>query len=280
MTSAKIALYYPETKKHQEHSDNDKSSIFSKILPGYIKYKGSYPDGKFSAIPKKHRFLKPVSRGLYENARLCHVHELDFTDPHIRNIPRAGVIFYTFIDEKLYLCFGRDKNSSDLTDFGGGKRQNEDPITCAIRESNEESRFAFSEIKVHQVQGFICLYSSNMLIIFIPVMAPDGVDICEITEENFSSKQFLNHYQSGARCFNEISDLVWLDETEISNIFSTRPNLQIFAKVRRFIYSCNDFSTNTNRMKSILYSVIKKEQGSSLRYETPSPAIQIDDYSE
>lgn len=212
----------------------------------------------FSAIPRKHKIQKPISRGFYESARLCRVYELDMTDSCIRNIPRSGVLFYTFIDGELFICFGRDNGSGDLTDFGGGRRQSEDPIKCAIREGNEESRFAFSEIQTEQVQGFFCLYSSNMLIVFIPVAAPDKMDIRTITKENFLSKQFLTGYQSQARCYNEVSDLVWLGESSIENLFSPRPNFQMFAKVRRFIYSCSSFSKNLNRMKCILMTIIEE----------------------
>ena len=100
-------------------------------------------------------------------------------DPVIKNIPRAGVVFYSFIDDELYLCFGRDKKSGELTDFGGGRIEKigETSICCAVREGNEESKCAFSEITVDQVQGFCCLYSSNMLIIFIPVASPNDTDI-------------------------------------------------------------------------------------------------------
>jgi len=260
----------------------------------------------FSAIPRRHRKQKPVSRGSYESSRLCRVYELDMTDPYIRNIPRAGVLFYTFINGELYICFGRDQGSNDLTDFGGGRRQNETPVRCAVREGNEESRFAFSEISPEQVQGFYCLYSSNMLIIFIPVVAPNGMDIREVTRENFSSKQFLNCKQSRARCFNEVSDLVWLGEKSIENLFSSRPKYQMFAKVRRFIYSCEEFSRSLVQMKRILRSVFDETEdisgkaemdedshieelirqmyqdilGTYIRQSTPSPGvIQVDNYA-
>lgn len=228
----------------------------------------------FSAIPRKHKIQKPVSRGNYESARMCRAYELDMYDACIRNIPRAGVLFYTFIDDELFICFGRDRGSGDLTDFGGTRRPRETPVQCAIREGNEESRFAFSEIQPDQVQCFNCLYSSNMLIIFIPVAAPDGMDIRKVTSENFSSKQFLNRRQCRERCYNEVSDLIWLDEPAIENLFSSRPKFQIFGKVRRFIYSCNEFSKDLNEMKYILRSVIKEAEESIEEILSPDPRAE------
>ena len=241
----------------------------------------------FSAIPRRHKWQKPISRGLYENARLCRVYELDMSDSCIRNIPRAGLIFYSFINGELFICVGRDQMYSDLTDFGGGRRQREDSVSCAVREGNEESRFAFGEIRPDQVQGFFCLYSSNMLIIFIPVTTLDKTDIRTITTENFSSKQFLDKRQSQTRCYNEVSELVWLGESAIENLFSNRPKIQMFAKVWRFIYSCNDFSKN--QMKTILMSVIretelfpsrttKRDTFDEFRHDTCSPIIRVDSY--
>ena len=214
----------------------------------------------FAVIPRKHKKQKPISRGFYENSRLTRVHQLNLDDPLIKNIPRAGVVFYTFINDEFHLCFGKDAASGDLTDFGGGRRHNESPIKCAVREGNEESRYAFSEIKPEQVQGFFCLYSSNMLIIFIPVASPNEMDIRQITDQNFKNKQFLTKRQGKARCFNEVSEIVWLNESQVDNLFSKRPTLQMFAKVRRFIYSCIEFSQSTIIMKNILRTVIKKEE--------------------
>lgn len=212
----------------------------------------------FAAIPRKHKKQKPISRGFYENSRLTRVHQLNLEDPMIKNIPRAGVLFYTSINDELHLCFGKDARSGDLTDFGGGRRHRESPIKCAVREGNEESRYAFGEIKPEQVQGFFCLYSSNMLIIFIPVISPNDVDIRQITDLNFKSKQFLSKKQVRSKCFNEVSEIIWLNEAQIDNLFSERPSMQMFAKVRRFIYSCVEFSQSTTIMKNILRTTIKQ----------------------
>jgi hypothetical protein len=216
----------------------------------------------FRSIPRQHIKQKPVSRGTYENSRLSLVHKLDMKDSIIRNIPRAGVVFYTFIDDKLYMCFGRDKNTNELTDFGGTriKKINETPIKCAVREGNEESRRAFSRIDVKQVQGFCCLYSKNMLIIFVPVVSPsEDIDIREITKQNFDDYLCLNYNEKKDRRYNEISEIVWLNESQIDNLFSEFPTIQMYAKVRRFIYSCNQLSQNINAMKGILKSVITDE---------------------
>lgn len=192
-------------------------------------------------------------RQMYDSSRLTKVSQLNLRDPSIARIPRAGVLFYTFIEDEFYLCFGKDLQSGDLTDFGGGRKKGEDPIRCAVREGNEESRFAFSEIQPDQVQGFLCLHSPQMLIIFIPVVPPDDIDILLTTQTNFLSKQFLNQRQIRSRCFNEISEIVWLSEREIDQLFTDRPTLKVFSKVRQFIYSCIEFAQSSTIMRNIFF---------------------------
>lgn len=211
----------------------------------------------FSSIPRRHKSYKSIRRGPYEQSRICKVQELNLKDCVIRNIPRGGVIFYTFINDKLYLCFGKDRRTNDLTDFGGGRhdRCGESPVHCAVREGNEESRYSFSSITVEQVQGFNCLFNSSMLIIFIPVMSPNELDIRNITCQNFSESKFLTVKQKKDRRYNEISEIIWLDEEQVSNIFSKQPRMQMFAKVRQFLYSCTQLSQDINQMKDILREV-------------------------
>ena len=213
----------------------------------------------FNSIPRRPKKHKFINRGTYEASRLSRVFQLDMKDNIIRNIPRSGVVFYAFINEELHICFGRDKKTGDLTDFGGSRieRTNESSIKCAVREGNEESRFAFSKLNTDQVQGFCCLYSSNMMIIFVPVVSPDpDIDIREITKQNFDDSRFLNNYQRKDRRYNEISELVWINETQIDNLFSEAPVIQMYAKVRRFIYSCDQLSRNSTMMKNVLKNVI------------------------
>lgn len=210
----------------------------------------------FASIPRQHKKHKPISRGTYEFSRLSRVRRLDLNDPSIRLIPRAGVVFYTFINNELHVCFGRDKKSGEITDFGGGRKDFESPIQCAVREGNEESRYAFSKIHASQVQGFFCLYSSIMLIIFIPVASPNEMDIRHITTQNFMNRQFLTNKETHDRRYNEISEIMWFNEEQLSNLFSQRPAFPMFAKVRRFIYSCHEFSQNINVMKDVLRSVV------------------------
>lgn len=223
-----------KTKYRSEDNENS-SDIF--LLLNYSHYLSTF---------------NTINKGIYENARFSTINKLNFNDPYIQKIHRAGIIYFSFIDGELHLCFGRDKKSGDITDFSGLKKKFETPIECALREGCEESRRVFGYINPDQVSKYVCLYSTQMLIIFVPVIAPTGIDIRKLTSENFNNKNFLNSRQLTNPCYNEISELLWFGESEISNIFSLKSNHKMYTKVRRFIYSCRPFSENIEQMKKIL----------------------------
>ena len=94
-----------------------------------------------------------------------------------------------------------------------------------------------------------------MLIIFVPIK-PYSEETLKITKENFKKRIFLNRQQSENKKFNELSDIIWLDEYQVENIFSSQPKIQMFAKVRRFIHSCRSFSKEISVMKNLLAETI------------------------
>ena len=66
---------------------------------------------------------RQVSKSIYENSRMSYVYKLDMESTSIKRIPRGGVVFYTFIEDKIRFCFGRDQKNNDIKDLGGGKRK-------------------------------------------------------------------------------------------------------------------------------------------------------------
>lgn len=229
-------------------------------------------DHLFGVIPKSSKKLKPVNRSIYEKARITRVYQLDLNDPVIQNIPRGGYLPYIFIDGQIFFCFGQDKDTLDLTDFGGTRKYTENIVQCAVREGNEESRLVFSEITEEQVQGFLCLYSSNMLIILVPVDGPKGKtrtkDMRDVTVRNFESGRFLNKRQIRTPCYNELSAIRWLNQEQTVNLFSEKPKYQMFAKVRRFIYSCDCFSQKFDRFVEMLRDIFISGQSTE-----PEPLV-------
>jgi len=217
----------------------------------------------FAGLPRRPLSKRPVSRGIYECSRACRVYQLDLTDPIVAKIPRGGIVYYTFQGDQLYLCFGRDRWSRDLTDFGGARRLNETPIECAVREGNEESRFAFGNLTPQDVQLFWCLYNSQMLIIFVHVATANGENIFDVTQRNFESAKMLPtkyiKVKGGtiviSRCCDEVSEMVWLDEKMIEEILSDCSSTKVYARVRRFIRSCSQFRRSSKSIRDWLMNM-------------------------
>lgn len=176
-------------------------------------------------------------------------------------IIRAGVIFYTLIDNQLHFCFGRDNKSSDLTDFGGGRKKSESVSLCALREAFEESRKVFGVINEQQIGQCPCLTNNDMAIIFIPVIAKK-FDIRIITQNLFHFKYYLTDAEYKCRCYNEMSSLEWLDTQQFFDLLEVDSAQSMYTKVKNlflglgirqmanFMFRLNHIIYMPNRIKS------------------------------
>lgn len=194
---------------------------------------------------------KNISYNIYDKPKICLVSDINTKTNYARKIKRGGCIYYSFKKGKLKLCLGKHELSGDLTDFGGMKNYDEDIIQCAIREGNEETRNAFGIRKIEDVLSYPILYNINMCIIFIPVEALGEDDVVELSKCNFNKSKLFDK-----KCYQEISELIWLDEEEIMDIFSVWPKIKLFDKVRRFIVSYFGLNCDIERIKQTLRDYI------------------------
>lgn len=190
---------------------------------------------------------KNLSYNVYDKPKICLVSDINTKSNYIKKIKRGGCIYYSFKKGKLKICLGKHQLSGDLTDFGGMKNYDEDIIQCAIREGNEETRNAFGVRKVEDVLLYPILHNVNMCIIFIPIDALGDDDVVELSKSNFNQSKMLDK-----KCYQEISELVWLNEEEIMDIFSVWPKIKVFDKVRRFIVSYFGLECNIEIIKQTL----------------------------
>lgn len=209
----------------------------------------------FATVPQK--FIKskaPIQKSQFLPSILCSVKDINLSDKD--RIFRGGIIFYTFIDGEIFLCFGRDVKTGDITDFGGRRESKESIIECAIREGQEESRFLISSITEESVQECKCIYnttstSASILIIFVPIVSNNpNVDIIKSTKHNFTHKINLTEKQKYSHEFNEMEEVVWLSERDADYLFSynqygRRGTNKIYTKVRKCIMSIEKFSIET-----------------------------------
>jgi 8-oxo-dGTP pyrophosphatase MutT (NUDIX family) len=207
-----------------------------------------YSDGYYLSYDNHKTTIPNVSPGLYspprkrlnspqfsfmnnEQINLTSVGDMEWQSDSVRKITRAGCLFYTFIDGEIYFCMGRDKISKELTDFGGGRKNGESILDCAIRECNEETHYAFGIITEQCITEFFCLWNENMIIILVPVMSIDNEDVRTTSVQNFANvASLLNKNGRLSRCYDEVEEITWLSYPQMKTE-------KLYEKVRRFLTS-------------------------------------------
>lgn len=179
------------------------------------------------------------------------------------NIPRGGCIFYTIENGQLYFCLGRDRQTLELTDFGGMKKRYETITDCSSREANEETMSAFGNITPKTIMENLVIYNKYMLICFVPVVSDEpGVSVRDITRGNFASR--LN---SGPHPKEELEmkELVWLTYEQLLSACTEtflQPELYMFTRVRRFLCSFFNEMEIVYQPNSSHLQFVKKEKSS------------------
>ena len=138
---------------------------------------------------------------------------------------RCGVIIYTHFNNKTYFCLGVDSAFGDLTDFGGGVKQNETIIEGGLRELEEESHNVFGKIYPEEVSDCMAFYTNNMMIVFIK----RNVKINE-TKKNFKNIVTDN---------SEVSDIYWIEKEDFISSISGKGR-RIYSRVRKILYKVSD----------------------------------------
>ena len=139
---------------------------------------------------------------------------------------RAGVIPYVAVNGNLHFLLGRDVQSGDLTDFGGGVKKGETAMRGAIREFKEETHWIFDE-QVYAEKNFeksVAVTDYNYMTIFFV-----RIEDKWLTEAN---KRF---YGNMRKAF-EVDRIVWLHENRFRKMIYYGEE-QIWSKVRNFL--CN-----------------------------------------
>lgn len=234
--------------------------VIPRLKPYYWNTNDYRPYNRYRPkIPKKSILYNP-----YNNASLKLLGEImyDLDKPYskYKYINRGGIIFYTIYEDQLYMCFGKDRKTGDLTDFGGIKQARENVVQCAFREGNEESRNAFGKIIINgDSRKYVSLINNKMLIVFVPVITNSAtINIFTESTNNFNNATNLPHSAidptSGKLrdCYNEVEKLVWLSEADLMNILSDNPTYKMYSSVRQCILSCEVFSSDIRGMKYAL----------------------------
>ncbi len=151
-------------------------------------------------------------------------------------LDRAGIILYTYT-QKLYsnpvweynFIMAKDAQSGELSDFGGGRNQNDNNSTMtAIRELKEETLGVLincENLEEKDLQNCLSMSSDQMLLIFVPVEGHfkdfrknflrkshmtenvEVIDIVNIPQHLFLRKLFPDSFPNRLGSTNRLPDI-------------------------------------------------------------------------
>jgi 8-oxo-dGTP pyrophosphatase MutT (NUDIX family) len=170
---------------------------------------------------------------------------------------RCGMIPYLHVNGRLHLCFGKDRRTGDLTDFGGGKMVSETIVQAALREGYEESRCVFQQAKLEDIMSSTCLFNRRMFIIlidsqlFFPALSP--TEILEKSCEFFDEETFLSSQHASKKQYMEMESIIWIPEDLLkTTLIDNGYQVKFYTVVRKFIKSCPSFTQSIENMKQYL----------------------------
>jgi hypothetical protein len=154
---------------------------------------------------------------------------------------RAGVIPYYKINDEIIFILGQDRQSGDLTDFGGWKKiSDNDSIETSLREFKEESLNVFGEITTDQVGDQIVAYSNSMLILFIYIEIDDITNSvrlfdrrCKRMESIYSSSEIKELPEMSNILCVHTKTLQTLINGDLVNKFNQRH--QFYFRIKQFL---------------------------------------------
>ena len=205
-------------------SSANKSNNSNSGSYGYNGYSSSIEDNRYKLIKKR------IDRNKVRNKRNINVQTGIAKDIVLEdNVPiRAGCIVYTKHNDETLFCLGEDATFGDITDFGGGVKKSETVIQGGLRELKEESQGIFGDLNSEQVDQVPAIYSSNLAIMFIPMLVDIDMILTEFRDKILFEKD------------PEVRNIVWMSKEEIIDSINGRGK-RIYSRVREVLREGIDF---------------------------------------
>ena len=164
--------------------------------------------------------------------------EVDWTQ---FNVVRAGVIPYVVVGSQIMFCLGVDRETSDLTDFGGGFKDSDgSPLGAALREFKEESKGVFGpeNYQLTALDNSLCLIQTmgyrqgvvrHMLIVLLEVEGR----FLNLSEDTFRELVLTSK--------DEVSAIQWCTENAFADLVYSARVTRLYSRVKNFITRCITF---------------------------------------
>lgn len=189
----------------------------------------------------------------YFKMRLIRTEIVDGTTLAKIKTSRAAAVPYVNDRGSLKFLLAIDRKSKELGDLGGGVKKYEFSLCGALRELKEESRNLFT-FNANDCTEYVSVYDINkkLAVIFIPVPLKNYKSI----PERFKEKS-LSPLRNTKKEYNEISDLVWINETKLYDILYQNEKYHFWKRLVPFYLSfINQIKEPLKRVYNSKYGAI------------------------
>jgi hypothetical protein len=140
----------------------------------------------------------------------------------LNRIKRAGIIPFTQYKKDTWFGMGIDRQSGDISDFGGRREiKDRDAIETAIREFTEESLGVYGKFAYDSVKECMALYKGVYMIIFLPIVV--------------NPKLSVKNYKCIVYKGSEMSSLIWMNKKDFLDTV-TNAKSSMYSKVRNVLF--------------------------------------------
>lgn len=159
---------------------------------------------------------------------------------------RAGVIPFTIKNNYLYFLLGIDRETRELTDFGGGVKITESMVDAAYREFFEEScRLFCNDISKNDVTRSVAITNGvqNTAIFFVYI---DSTWLQRAESEFNGCQRKLPKVKK----YNELIGVKWVNEQDFKSMAFDKCNQCMWKRIQNIL--CENTSWNELRFSLIL----------------------------
>lgn len=143
-------------------------------------------------------------------------------------VDRCGVIcYYVDSDNEIHFLLGKDRETKQLTDFGGRAYKNENALQTTIREFYEESRGIFKPYYHHENydNAIVLTDKKTISITFIEV---DEHHFTNSRSEFFLSYKEVKSAELKRKEYNEVEEIDWIKEKLLVGMLKKRSDIWIY----------------------------------------------------
>ncbi len=144
---------------------------------------------------------------------------------------RASVVPYVVRRGTVYVLYGVDAASQDITDLGGGVKKYENGLTAGLREFREESKGVFSDVYTSVWKSSwksVGIHTDSMSVMYLRV---DDTYYNTVVDAFSATKKDTK---------DELDRLIWLSEADFTDVVRGKHRKHhMWGRIKNFYKGCD-----------------------------------------